>query len=252
MNFLDLFKKRSLIGAHRGARSLAPENTLKALRLSLGKCDFIEIDVALSQDKVAVIMHDETLKRTTNVKNFEEFKKRSPYNVCDFTYEELQKLDYGEGEPLLTLDSALAFVQENSAYMNVELKDVSGSFEDDFFVSLVLAAIQKYKLESSILLSSFRHEYLRLVKQKMPNIPTAALVENEHPPKFIEYLKALKVEVYNFNKELVDEQTVQKLRDAGFFVGIYTVNTKKRKDELFAMGVNAIYTDKLYLEPGKL
>jgi glycerophosphoryl diester phosphodiesterase len=252
MNFLDLFKKPDLVAAHRGARSLAPENTLKALKMSLGRCDFAEIDVQLSSDKVAVIMHDETLKRTTNVKSFEEFKKRSPYKVCNFTFEELQKLDYGEGEPLLTLEKALAFVQENEVYINVELKDVSGSFEDELFVSLVLEQIQKFNVEAYVLLSSFRHEYLRLIKEKMPTIPTAALVENEHPKNLLEYLKELKVEVYNLNEELVDAATVQNLKSAGFFVGVYTLNTIKREQELFAMGVNAIYTDKLYLEAGKL
>jgi glycerophosphoryl diester phosphodiesterase len=251
MSFLDLFKKPGLIAAHRAARKLAPENTLKALQLSIGICDFIEIDVQLSSDKIALIMHDETLKRTTNVESFEEFKERVPYNVCDFTFAELQRLDYGEGEALLTLDAALAFVQQNAVYINVELKDVSRSFEDELFVSLVLEKIQKYKVEAYILLSSFRHEYLRLVKQKMPNMPTAALVEKEHPQNLLAYLKDLKVEVYNFNKELVNAATVQELRSAGFYVGVYTVNTKKRKNELFTMGVNVIYTDKLYLEAGE-
>lgn len=252
MNFLDLFKKPGLIAAHRGARSLAPENTLKALQLSQGRCDFAEIDVQLCRDEIAVIMHDETLERTTNVKELAEFKNRAPYNVSDFTFEELQKLDYGEDEPLLTLDVALAFIKENRLFLNIELKDISDNFEDDFFVSLVLEQIQQHELEEYILLSSFRHEYLRIVKQKMPNIFTAALVENEHPKNLLEYLRELKVEVYNLNKELVDAITVQKLRDAGFFVGVYTVNSEQYKQEFFAMGVNAIYTDKLYLEAGKI
>lgn len=252
MNFLELFKKPGLIAAHRGARSLAPENTLKALSMSRGRCDFIEIDVALSKDKVAIVMHDETLGRTTNVKELQEFKKRAPFRVCDFTLKELQRLDYGENEPLLTLEIALEFVKQNRLFLNVELKDISGYVEDDFFVSIVLAQIKQYELEASILLSSFRHEYLALAKQKMPNMPTAALVENEHPKHLLAYLKDLKVEVYNLNQELADAQTVQELKSGGFFVGVYTVNTKKRKNELFAMGVNAIYTDKLYLEKGKI
>lgn len=252
MNFLDLFKKPNLIAAHRGARSLAPENTLKALSMSRGRSDFIEIDVQLSKDKVVIVMHDETLRRTTNVSELLEFKNRSPYKVCDFSFEELLKLDYGEGEPLLTLEIALTFIKENGLYLNVELKDISGDFEDDFFVSLVLEQIERHELQNYILLSSFRHEYLRLAKQKMPNIPTAALVENEHPKNLLKYLKDLHVEVYNLNKELVDATMVQALRGAGFYVGVYTVNTKKRKNELFKMGVNAIFTDKLYLEEGKV
>lgn len=247
MNFLELLHKPKLIAAHRGARSLAPENTLKALQMSLGRCDFIEIDVQLSADKVAVIMHDATLERTTNIKSLKEFEQRISCAVYSFTCKELQKLDYGQGEPLLSLEIALAFAQKNVTCINIELKDVSENFEDDFFVSLVLEKIQKYKLETYVLLSSFRHAYLRLIKQKMPHILTAALVENAHPENFIAYLKDLKVEMYTLNDELVDALRVQELRDAGFFVGVYTINSQKRRDELFAMGVHAIYTDTLYM-----
>ena len=67
MNFIELFTKPNLIGAHRGDRSREPENTLRALRSSIGKCDFIEIDVQLTKDLEPVIIHDDTLGRTSNI-----------------------------------------------------------------------------------------------------------------------------------------------------------------------------------------
>ena len=243
MNFLKLFEKPSLIAAHRGARSVAPENTLKALKMSLGHCDFIEIDVQLSKDYVPIIMHDDTLERTTNVKTLEQFKGRKPYFVHDFTFEELKLLDYGEGEPLLTLHTALSFIKENNFFINVEIKDAKSEFNDEEVVERVLKEIIALKVEDRVLISSFRHEYLPLCKQILPNLATAALVEDIHPQNVLEYLKKLGVEAYNMNDELVDKETVLKLKNAGFFVNVYTINDKKRQKELFEMGINGVFSD---------
>jgi glycerophosphoryl diester phosphodiesterase len=243
MNFLKLFEKPSLIAAHRGARSVAPENTLKALKMSLGHCDFIEIDVQLSKDYVPIIMHDDTLERTTNVKSLEQFKSRKPYFVHDFTFEELKQLDYGEGESLLTLHAALSFIKENNFFINVEIKDAKSEFKDQEVVKRVLKEIIALKVEERVLISSFRHAYLPLCKQILPNLATAALVEDIHPKNLLNYLKKLGVEAYHMNDELVDKETISKLKNAGFFVNIYTVNDTTRQKELFQMGVNGVFSD---------
>ena len=155
MNFLELFKKKSLIAAHRGASSIAPENTFIAMKKSVGHCDFIEIDVQLSSDGVAVIMHDETLQRTTNVDKLEVYKSRLSYNVCDFSFDELSGLDYGDGETLLTLKRALEFIKENALYLNIEIKDVKKNFSDEQIVSTVLDEIEKLEVQNQVLISSF-------------------------------------------------------------------------------------------------
>ncbi|MFT7003064.1 MAG: glycerophosphoryl diester phosphodiesterase [Sulfurimonas sp.] len=251
MSFLELFKHPSLIGAHRGSISTRPENTLSALENSIGFCDFIEIDVQLSSDGIAVIMHDETLKRTSNIKEIQAFKDRVPYKLSDFTYAELATLDYGswfyqdekKPEPLLTLKKTLEFVKENKVFINIEIKDLHDSFSDKQVLSTLLKEINDSKTKEFILLSSFRHEYMVLSKEMQPNIPTAALVYKEHPASLIEYLKSIKVDAYHFNNKLVNKLTVKYLREAGFFVNIYTVNNLKRRQQLFDMGVNGIFTD---------
>ncbi len=253
MNFLELLNKTNLIAAHRGARSLAPENTLTALKKSIGKCDFIEIDVQLSKDGRLVVMHDETLERTTNVSEIETFASRKPYSVSDFTLDELRELDYGSWfyrdkkhqEPLLTLKSALLFIKENNALLNIEIKDMSGKFGDEEVVDAVIYEIKESGTMDSILISSFRHKYLKIMKEKFPDVPTAALVEGKHPQKLLEYLRELKVDGYSLNNELVDKESVEMLKEAGFFVGVYTVNDVKRAKELFSMGVNCIFSDSL-------
>ena len=253
MKFLELLNRIGLIAAHRGARSIAPENTLTALKKSVGKCDFIEIDVQLSRDGAAVVMHDDTLERTTNVSEMDLFKKRSPYRVSDFTLDELRMLDYGSWfykdknhkEPLLTLGLALEFIREKGLFMNVEIKDMHGTFSDERVVESVVKEIVSADVDERILLSSFRHEYLRMFKEKLPNVPTAVLVEDKHPQNLIKYLRDLRADAYHVNDKSVDEKTVKKLREEGYFVGVYTVNDANRAKELFNMGVNAIFSDSL-------
>jgi glycerophosphoryl diester phosphodiesterase len=269
MKILELLHRNGIISAHRGARALRPENTLSALRASVAHCDFMEIDVQLSRDKVPIIMHDDTLLRTTNVGEIKAFQSRVPYKVCDFTYEELLTLDYGswfykegpfhpitqakanlqkrEPEPLLTLASTLQFVKENNLFINVEIKDVHEDFSDEEILSIVAKEIEAWHVEAHVVISSFRHAYLTLSKAKMPSVATAALVAKKHPcdniKELIEYLKALKVDGYHLNDGLVDEEIVQILHKEGFFVNVYTVNDPLRQKELFEMGVNGVFSD---------
>ncbi len=247
MNFLKLLEKRKLVAAHRGDRSRQPENTLAALRSSIGKCDFIEIDVQLSRDRMPVIMHDETLKRTSNAK--ELFRDRKPWRVNDFTLEELQHLDYGSwfngiSEPLLTLQQALAFAVEENQYLNIEIKDMSMFANDIEVVHTVITAIEKYGAEPLVLLSSFYHPYLQLSKNLSPLIPTAALMETKRED-LLSYLRLLDVDACHLDDAITDQKTVSELRDAGFAVGVYTVNTPRRKNELYSWGVYAVFTDNL-------
>ena len=77
------------------------------------------------------------------------------------------------------------------------------------------------------------------------NIPTALLVEEQHHKKLIEYLKELEVDAYHMSDKLVDREGVAKLRKAGFFVNVYTINDSMRAKELFDMGVNGVFSDLL-------
>lgn len=253
MKFLELLHQTDLIAAHRGARLLAPENTLLALKMSLGRYDFIEIDVRLSKDRAVVVIHDDSLQRTTNINEIEKFRSSGLCMVCELTLDELRELDYSRSfykdkkhkEPLLTLRDALAFIKKNGIPINIEIKDMSSCFGDEEAVEAVVKEIKASNTEDMVLISSFRHEYLKIVKEKLPALLTAALVEDSHPSRLIEYLKELQVSGYHFNDALVEKQTIMRLRQEGFFVGIYTVNDAKRSKELFKMGVNYIFSDSL-------
>lgn len=174
MSFLKLFESSELIAAHRGARSIYPENTLSAIRACVGHCDFIEVDIQLSSDKVPIVIHDDTLDRTTDIASKEIYKERKPYKVSEFTYDELCSLDYGSWfyhdddrpEPLLTLRCLLEFIKENNQYINLEIKDMHDSFNDKEVVASIIKEIDEFDIDNFILFSSFRHEYLTLCKEK--------------------------------------------------------------------------------------
>ncbi|GIU00246.1 glycerophosphoryl diester phosphodiesterase [Sulfurovum sp. TSL6] len=250
MNFLELFKKPNLIAAHRGDRSQKPENTLSAIRSCIGKCDFIEIDVQLTKDLVPVIIHDDTLSRTSDVSNIEKFKDRTPWRVSDFTLKELQSLDFGSWfnhgyEPILTLGKALLFAKEEHLFINVEIKDMSNTFADDMVVKIIIDMIKKTQTEHLVLLSSFYHHYLPMCKKLSPQIPTAALQTHKHPDNLIDYLHTLQVDAYHPDDKITNQKIVFSLREAGFFVNVFTVNKTERRKKLFDWDVNGVFTDYL-------
>jgi len=115
--------------AHRGASSTAPENTLPAISQAVAaRADFVEMDIRLTEDGVPVILHDQSLRRTTDVE--EVFPGRSPWAVDDFTLTEVRHLDAGgwrsvdyRGAAVPTLDDALGELAGSPAGVVLEVKD---------------------------------------------------------------------------------------------------------------------------------
>src|SRR5690606_3104315 len=115
--------------AHRGASGYAPENTLAAVEAA-DRLDttWVEVDVQRTADGELVLVHDTTLERTTDAE--EVFPDRAPWDVADFTAEEIARLDAGSwfgeefaGEPVPTLGEALATLEANDQKLLLELKD---------------------------------------------------------------------------------------------------------------------------------
>jgi len=248
MSFWDNFNKnKNLIAAHRGARSLRAENTMGAFRESLNKSDYIELDVGFSKDGIAIVIHDDTLDRTSNVKEFDEFQK--PYRVIDYTYKQLKKLDFGswfkkgDVQKIVTLKEILTFLQKNNFPVNVELKDMTGTPFDSIITQRVIEIVKETKMDNLVLLSSFNNKYLKEAYEKAPHITRAALQENQHPDDIVGYLDSLHVNSYNPDFEITSLELVQELSKSGINVNIFTVNDKKDKISLFKNGAKSVFTD---------
>ena len=144
--------------AHRGAPMLAPENTLAALRLAHSSgATWVECDVQLTRDDVPVIIHDETLDRTTNLSG----------KLCDYTYKQIQECDAGSwfserfsSERIPTLTQWLQLAAELGLSINLELK---GKYHFEVFVKKVLQVIEEHWPDDQAfpLFSSFNRKLLR-------------------------------------------------------------------------------------------
>ena len=228
--------------AHRGGGSLAPENTLAAVKLgrSLGyrACEF---DVKLSKDGVAILMHDATLDRTTNGKG----------SAGDFTWKELSALDAGSrhsaafrGEGVATFEAVAKELIANGDTANVEIKPTPG-FERETGAAVAREAAKLWKgAKTPALLSSFEFEALLAAKKAAPDLPRGWLVD-----KFTEAdwarLEELEAVSLHTNYKKIDTTTIARLRERGYRVLLYTVNDASIAQRLFDAGVDGLFTDNL-------
>lgn len=256
-----------LVIAHRGARSIAPENTLLAAQKAyeIG-ADMWELDVAMTYDGELVVIHDDTLTRTSNAA--EVYPKMMPWNVRQFTLAELKKLDFGswyiqtdpfgrikdgsvsaadqqemKGLQIPTLEEALQFTKDHHWRVNVEIKDLSRTPGDAVVVEKVIGLIEKLGMTQDVIVSSFKHEYLTQAKTINPQIVTAALVE-EKVDDPIALVKSLNAQALNPGIKVIgDLSKIRVLRDAGIDVYVWTVNDVPTMQKLIAAGVSGIFTD---------
>ncbi len=265
MTFTDLMQRSGLIAAHRGNRAVAPENTLLAFRKSAGRCDFVELDVQFSRDGVAVVIHDDTLARTTDVADMHCFANRRPWPVAAFSLAELQSLNAADWfyrsdpfgsiaagsdavdppapQSIPTLREALHLISALELCVNIELKDVHSLRDDAAVVTAIVNAVREAGCAGRVLFSSFYHPYLPLLKAAAPEIPVSMLVEGPQSGDPVARVKGLGVEGCHCDDASVTESMVRALREAGVFVGVYTVNDPDRRKQLFEWGVNAVFTD---------
>ena len=162
--------KQPKIFAHRGASSYAPENTLPAFALAASQgADGIELDVHLTRDGQLVVIHDETLERTTNGSGW----------VKDHTLAQLQQLRADNHTPgfadasIPTLEQVLELVKPTGMLVNIELKTSLIWYEglEEKTVELVRAM----GMEDRVIYSSFNHYSIEKVRQLDPEAETAYL-----------------------------------------------------------------------------
>ncbi len=226
--------------AHRGASGYAPENTLLAFKQAkaLG-ASMVELDVMLSLDGEAVVIHDENIKRTTNGKGL----------VNSFTLKELQEFDAGrwfsrktQGLTIPTFKEVLGLLDELELTANIEIKPFDG-FESET-VSKVMSELNQYwPYENDLLLiSSFNISVLEKVRDFSPEQPLGFLMHSwdDSWQAKAEQLNCCSVHV---NQRLLTQKRVDLLKSSGMTLLAYTVNRSRKANKLFKMGVDGIFTD---------
>ncbi|MEK7639745.1 MAG: glycerophosphodiester phosphodiesterase family protein [Patescibacteria group bacterium] len=219
------------IFGHRGARGLKPENTIPSFLEGIKSTKAIELDV-YCVDGQLVVIHDNTVDRTTNGKGW----------VMEMTFEELRKLDAGGGAQIPTLQEVLDTVGSDT-YVNIELKGV-GTAEE---VAKVIRAYIRHKSDvgwdsEDFLVSSFNHVELAKFHKLMPDIRIGVLFCGV-PVNLAQYAKDMGAYSINLDRDFVTQELVDSAHDLGLNVAVYTVNDQDEANRLKAKGVDGIFTD---------
>ena len=260
--------KRPLVIAHRGARSVAPENTLAAARkaVEIG-ADMWELDVSVTADGELFLMHDDTLDRTCNVE--EVFPDRKPWNVKDFTLAEIRRLDCGQwfnikdpfkqieagkvsledqqaykGEKAPTLQEALEFTKVNNWAVNIEIKQQPDEATARLAVEKTVALVAEFGMDDGrqVVISSFEHDYLKQVSELNGQIPVQVLT-SEIIQDLEQYLTNYGTRYINPKSSVWSYQQIKELSAKGIAFNVWTVNDELVMKALINSDVNGIITD---------
>ena len=228
--------------AHRCGGAFAPENTLAGLRAAakLGY-KMVEFDVMLAGCGMPVLMHDETLERTTD----------GIGRVCDTPYRELSRLSAAKGfeashsgETIPILPHALKLAQRLGLRMNVEIKPAAGH---DEATGRVVAEVLRDEFKGdmgSLVVSSFSSASLQAAREESPDLPLAMLFERLPEDWRAQCGEVGALAVHCDATKLADEH-IKACHEAGLPLACYTVNEQQQALNLFGSGVSAVFTDTL-------
>ncbi|MFF7649860.1 glycerophosphodiester phosphodiesterase [Streptomyces sp. NPDC007983] len=241
--------------AHRGASGYAPENTLAAVDAAddLG-IDWVENDVQRTRDGELIIMHDTTLNRTTDVE--EVFPDRAPWNISDFTLDEIEKLDAGSwfgpkfaGEPVPTLEEYLDRVSDNHQKLLMEIK------APELYPGIERQALRELRREGwldrkhlkRLIVQSFSAESVQTVHRLRRDVKTGFLGTPAVAdlPRYAEFADQINPSHTTIDASYVKEiQAVRGAHGRPLEVYTWTVNDGPTAVKVADMGVNGVITNK--------
>jgi glycerophosphoryl diester phosphodiesterase len=219
--------------AHRGASGTFPENTLSAFRAAIDAgADMCELDVQLTRDGAVVVIHDDTVERTTDGNG----------EVAKLTLEELKRLDAGakfkggaiKGERIPTLDEVFD-VTAGKCGLNIELKAAGVEAQ-------VAQIMQARNAFGDSIVSSFNWDYLKNIQQLHFNIRVGLLAE-EKPVDLMMNAVAMRAHSINPRWDMVTADLCKAAHERGLMVYTWTVDSDARMRALIECGVDGIMTN---------
>ena len=236
--------------AHRGSSGAAPENTLAAVRLAIRHdSDVVENDIQRTRDGELVIIHDTTLDRTTDVEQV--FPARAPWNVGEFTLEEIKRLDAGSwfaprfaGQEVPTLEEWVNAVGRKAG-MLLEPKSPAlyPGIESDLDKELrSLPAFNRALRDDRVVMQSFDHVWLRQYKDLAPDVPVGLLYGTD-PTEAEITAAATWAQQINPALGAIDEDTVERIHAHGLEAHVWTVNAGQDMYTAMEWQVDGIITN---------
>ncbi|MEG0848755.1 MAG: glycerophosphodiester phosphodiesterase family protein [Flavobacterium sp.] len=216
--------------AHRGAKAYEPENTLQAFQKALDlNSDGIELDVHLSSDEQIIVIHDETIDRTTNGKGL----------VNTFSLSELKSFLIDRKYQIPTLKEVFDLV-DKKCFINIELKGLGTPIK-------VVQLIEEYISDKNwnynhFIISSFDWNMLEETSNLNPKIPIGVLTE-ENLDTALAFAEKVKAKAIHPDFQLLNTENVSEIQEKGFLVLPWTVNHEEDIQKVKSYKVNGIISD---------
>ena len=225
---------------HRGAALTAPENTLAGFCMAAAlDVEWVEFDVRLTSDGRCILLHDDTLDRTTNGSG----------PASRLTFDEIRRLDAGSwfspdfaGQPVPGLEETIGLLAQLNVGAVVELKPAPGA---EAATGRAAAAVLVERWPAALpppIVSSFKPAALAAAREVAPELARALLV-GAVPRDWRRQIEALDCTMLHADQRRLDRPTVELIRDAGLPIFAYTVNLPQRAQELFSWGIDAVFSD---------
>jgi glycerophosphoryl diester phosphodiesterase len=221
---------RTYFIGHRGARGLADENTMESLKkgISLG-VDMVELDFHPTRDGRFVLMHDETIDRTTDGRG----------KVSDFSFSQLRKIRTRAGFAVPSLEEALRLVKAKRKLVFVDAKRNVG------FEKQLVRLLKGLGLIERTIVDNERPSNCVRLKALCPELRVAV-----SPPVVgaflldpVSYLKKYKADYVDINYRFVTKKLVERLHSNGFGITVWVINDKKNIAQFTRLGVDGIMSD---------
>ncbi|MGE7659568.1 glycerophosphodiester phosphodiesterase [Bacillus altitudinis] len=225
--------------AHRGSSSAAPENTIAAFDVAVEQgADYIELDVQMTMDQHVVVIHDDTVDRTTNGNGL----------VKSYTLDQLKKLDAGSwfdqqytNERIPTLQEILERYSQRIGIL-IEIKHPKRQIGIEKAVARI---INRFAYSRHIMIQSFDVHALQRIKAFAPSLRTALIIK---PDVF--KLTKRKLTTYssfanglNMKKTMINKWWIDRIHSFGMEVFIWTVKDQKTADRIKKYPIDGVVTD---------
>ena len=216
----------SKIIGHRGSCGEFPENTLLGIKEAIKNgVDGVEIDVRLTKDNQLVVIHDETVDRTTNGEG----------KVENLALKEIKELDAGDGEKIPTLQEVMDLIRETGLLLAIEIKCQKAE-------NIVIDCILNNNLQGNTLVKSFDHRIVQKVKKIDKRVKTSCLLVGLpiHPYKLLDDAKA---DALSINSNYIDKELIDECHKHGRLVFVWNVDDKESVKKFIKMGADYICTN---------
>ena len=223
-----------LVIAHRGAKAVAPENTLLAFERAMQMgADMIELDLHATRDGHVVVIHDNDLRHTTNLRG----------KVSEMILDEVRRADAGKGERVPTLPETLELTR-GKIQLYLEIKDRKAAAE-------TVRMVREFGVKNEVMLASFDLDLMRELGNEISDIELGLILGNATLNLFVRWREAFpEIALKNYNYQtlcmqvkLCSARLARNIKQQGKKLYAWTANSEREYQTMLERGVDGICTD---------